>query len=167
MPYTGGGPGELYLQEDKALAKKLLAYEKVLYPDYATFAPGALFETGGNLRMPLFVKPLRMDASLGIDANSLVRSTQELMERVGLKAQCSGARRPEATRARPPRTKRTMEVRSTARAMASRTRRFARRGSRRLSARYAKVLPGLSRTSSEATRPSRCGRWASATSACT
>jgi D-alanine-D-alanine ligase len=82
LRYTGGGPGELYLQEDKALAKKLLAYEEVLYPDYATFAPGAEFETGGNLRMPLFVKPLRMDASLGIDERSLVRNTQELMERV-------------------------------------------------------------------------------------
>jgi D-alanine-D-alanine ligase len=82
VPYTGGGPGELYLQEDKALAKKLLAFENVLYPDFATFAPGAEFETGGNLRMPLFVKPLRMDASLGIDAKSLVRSTQELMDRV-------------------------------------------------------------------------------------
>jgi D-alanine-D-alanine ligase len=82
IPYTGGGPGELYLQEDKALSKKLLAYEQVLYPDFASFAPNAEFETGGRLRMPLFVKPLRMDASLGIDDRSLVRNTQELMERV-------------------------------------------------------------------------------------
>jgi D-alanine-D-alanine ligase len=82
IPYTGGGPGELYLQEDKALAKKLLAYEQVLSPDFATFAHNAEFETGGNLRMPLFVKPLRMDASLGIDERSVVRNTQELMERV-------------------------------------------------------------------------------------
>jgi D-alanine-D-alanine ligase len=82
LHYTGGGPGELYLQEDKALAKKLLAYEGVLYPDFATFAPGAEFETGGKLRMPLFVKPLRMDASLGIDERSLVRNTQDLLERV-------------------------------------------------------------------------------------
>jgi D-alanine-D-alanine ligase len=83
VPYTGGGPGELYLQEDKSLAKKLLAYEHVLYPDFASFAPDSGLETGGNLRMPLFVKPLRMDASLGIDAErSLVHSTQELMERV-------------------------------------------------------------------------------------
>jgi D-alanine-D-alanine ligase len=81
LHYTGGGPGELYLQEDKALAKKLLAYEGVLYPDFATFAPGERTETG-KLRMPLFVKPLRMDASLGIDEDSLVSSTQELMERV-------------------------------------------------------------------------------------
>lgn len=82
IPYTGGGPGELYLQEDKALSKKLLAYEQVLYPDFASFAPNAEFETGGRLRMPLFVKPLRMDASQGIDSRSLVRNTQELMERV-------------------------------------------------------------------------------------
>jgi D-alanine-D-alanine ligase len=83
VPYTGGGPGELYLQEDKALSKKLLAYEQVLYPDFASFAPSSAdFETGGNLRMPLFVKPARMDASLGIDEKSLVRNSRELMERV-------------------------------------------------------------------------------------
>jgi D-alanine-D-alanine ligase len=82
IPYTGGGPGEIFLQEDKALAKKLLAFEHIPYPDFATFAPNADFETGGNLRMPLFVKPLRMDASIGIDEKSFVRNTQQLMERV-------------------------------------------------------------------------------------
>src|SRR5687768_7467551 len=82
IPYTGGGPGELFLQEDKALSKKLLAFEQVLYPDFASFAPNAEFETGGKLRMPLFVKPLRSDASIGIDQKSLVNNTQELMERV-------------------------------------------------------------------------------------
>jgi D-alanine-D-alanine ligase len=82
IPYTGGGPGEIFLQEDKALAKKLLAFERIPYPDFATFSPDAEFETGGNLRMPLFVKPLRMDASIGIDERSLVRNTQQLMERV-------------------------------------------------------------------------------------
>src|SRR5882672_1922396 len=82
VPYTGGGPGEIFLQEDKALAKKLLAFEKIPYPDFVTFSPDADFETGGNLRMPLFVKPLRMDASIGIDEKSLVRNTQQLMDRV-------------------------------------------------------------------------------------
>ena len=60
-PYTGGGPAELALRQDKALAKRALAYEKILYPDFAVFSDGE-FETGGNLRMPLFVKPLRADA---------------------------------------------------------------------------------------------------------
>jgi D-alanine-D-alanine ligase len=82
LPHTGGGPGEIFLQEDKALSKKLLAFEHIPYPDFATFSPHADFETGGNLRMPLFVKPLRMDASIGIDERSLVRNTQQLLERV-------------------------------------------------------------------------------------
>ena len=83
LDYTGGGPGEIYLQEDKALGKKLLAYEKVLFPDFAVFARDSDFETGGNLRMPLFVKPLRMDASIGIDGKTaLVHNTTELMKRV-------------------------------------------------------------------------------------
>jgi D-alanine-D-alanine ligase len=82
LPYTGGGPGEIYIQEDKALTKKLLAFDKIPYPEYAVFTPDADLETGGHLRMPLFVKPLRMDASIGIDGRSLVRSTGEMMERV-------------------------------------------------------------------------------------
>jgi D-alanine-D-alanine ligase len=82
IPYTGGGPGEIFLQEDNALTKKLLAFEGIRYPDFATFPVDANFETGGNLRMPLFVKPLRMDASIGIDEKSLVRNTQQMMERV-------------------------------------------------------------------------------------
>jgi D-alanine-D-alanine ligase len=82
LRYTGGGPGEFYLQEDKALTKKLLAFDGISYPDFAVFSRDAGLETGGHLRMPLFVKPLRMDASIGIDAGSLVRSTHELMERV-------------------------------------------------------------------------------------
>src|SRR5262249_26103087 len=65
IPYTGGGPGEHYLQEDKVLTKKLLAYEGIKYPDFAVFSQDSKLETGGNLRMPLFVKPLRMDASIG------------------------------------------------------------------------------------------------------
>jgi D-alanine-D-alanine ligase len=82
LPYTGGGPGEIYIQEDKALTKKLLAFDGIRYPEYAVFSPDADLETGGQLRMPLFVKPLRMDASIGIDGKSLVRGTREMMERV-------------------------------------------------------------------------------------
>src|SRR5947209_13040377 len=82
LPYTGGGPGELYVQEDKALTKKLLAFDGIRYPDFAVFSRNADLETGGNLRMPLFVKPLRMDASIGISADSLVHSATDLMKRV-------------------------------------------------------------------------------------
>jgi D-alanine-D-alanine ligase len=82
LPHTGSGPGELYLSQDKGLTKKLLAFEDILYPRYAVFSRQAAFETGGNLRMPLFVKPLRSDASLGIGGKSLVHDAVALMERV-------------------------------------------------------------------------------------
>jgi D-alanine-D-alanine ligase len=81
LPFTGGGPGELYLREDKGLAKKALAFDGIRYPDFAVFSRDDL-ETGGNLRMPLFVKPLRADASMGIGTNSLVHDATALMERV-------------------------------------------------------------------------------------
>ena len=79
--YTGGGPSELALRQDKGLAKRALAFEKILYPDFAVFSRDD-FETGGNLRMPLFVKPLRADASIGIGTNSLVHDATSLMKRV-------------------------------------------------------------------------------------
>jgi D-alanine-D-alanine ligase len=83
VKYTGSGPGELYLSQDKGLTKKLLAFEDILYPRFAVFARDTAFETGGgNLRMPLFVKPLRSDASLGIGGKSLVHDATALMERV-------------------------------------------------------------------------------------
>ncbi|MBA3521020.1 MAG: ATP-grasp domain-containing protein [Gemmatimonadales bacterium] len=82
LKYTGSGPGELYLSQDKGLTKKMLAFEDILYPRYAVFSRERAFETGGNLRMPLFVKPLRSDASLGIGGKSLVHDAMALMERV-------------------------------------------------------------------------------------
>jgi D-alanine-D-alanine ligase len=82
LGYTGCGPGEAYLQQDKGLAKKLLAFDQIRYPDFAIFAADSTLETGGNLRLPLFVKPLRADASIGIDSGSLVRTSTELMKRV-------------------------------------------------------------------------------------
>jgi D-alanine-D-alanine ligase len=80
--YTGCGPGESYLQQDKGLAKKLLAFDQIRYPDFAVFAADSTLETGGNLHMPLFVKPLRADASIGIDGGSLVHTSTDLMKRV-------------------------------------------------------------------------------------
>ena len=82
LPYTGGGPGNLYLQQDKALAKKILAFDGILYPDFAVFTRDADLEARGSLRMPLFIKPLRTDASIGIGSNALVHNAQEMMERV-------------------------------------------------------------------------------------
>lgn len=82
LRYTGGGPGEFYLQQDKAVTKKLLAFDNIRYPDFGVFSQDSEMETGGNLRMPLFVKPLRQDASIGIEANALVSNIRDMMKRI-------------------------------------------------------------------------------------
>ena len=82
LPYTGGGPGELFIRGNKSLAKKILGYDQLKCPDFAVFSMNADLETGGKLRMPLIVKPLERDASIGIGANALVHSVTEMMERV-------------------------------------------------------------------------------------
>lgn len=82
LPYTGGGPGEFYLQEDKGITKKILAYENIRYPAYAVTPVDADTKSTGDLRFPMFVKPLRMDASIGISSKSLVRTAKELSERI-------------------------------------------------------------------------------------
>jgi D-alanine-D-alanine ligase len=82
LPYTGSGPAELALRQDKGLAKRALAFAQIKYPDFAVISPDQL-ETGGNLRMPMFVKPLRADASIGISARkSLVHTATSLMKQV-------------------------------------------------------------------------------------
>jgi D-alanine-D-alanine ligase len=82
LPYTGGGPGELYIRGNKSLAKKILSFEGLNCPDFAVFSRDAGLETGGKLRMPLIVKPLERDASIGITSSALVHSVPEMMERV-------------------------------------------------------------------------------------
>lgn len=82
LPHTGGGAGEMFLRQDKSLAKKLLAFDGILFPRFAVFPRNAGFETGGNLRMPLFIKPLRLDASIGIDAKSFVTDAGSMMKKV-------------------------------------------------------------------------------------
>ena len=38
VPYTGGGPGELFIRGNKSLAKKILAYDQLKCPDFAVFS---------------------------------------------------------------------------------------------------------------------------------
>lgn len=82
VPYVGGGPGEFFIQQDKAITKKLLAFDQIRFPDFAVVSQDAEMETGGSLHMPLFVKPLSMDASIGIEASSLVHNDRDLRRRV-------------------------------------------------------------------------------------
>ena len=80
--FVGGGPGEFYLQEDKGLTKKLLAFDGIRFPDFAVFPKGGDPGAIARLAMPLIVKPLRMDASIGIDAKAVVANEKDALKRV-------------------------------------------------------------------------------------
>ncbi|MGH7718881.1 MAG: D-alanine--D-alanine ligase family protein [Gemmatimonadaceae bacterium] len=82
VPYTGCGPRGLVLSRDKALSKKLLAYHDILVPAFETYPVGRKVRRPPELGFPLFVKSLTEHASLGVARASLVRSDEELEERV-------------------------------------------------------------------------------------
>lgn len=82
VPYVGGGPGEFFLQQDKGITKKLLAFEGVPFPPFAVFTPDSGLECAVGLKMPLIVKPLSMDSSIGISPSSIVTNEKDLMKRV-------------------------------------------------------------------------------------
>lgn len=81
LRFTGTGPSGMALRQDKAVTKKLLAFHDVPCPNYATFSKDRL-EFAGKMRFPLFVKPLRRDASAGITDSSLVNDYEHLMRRI-------------------------------------------------------------------------------------
>ncbi len=79
--FTGAPAFGLALAQDKALSKKLFSFHSVPYPKFSIMNAGQV-EWADNLEFPLFVKPLNQDASIGIDANSIVNDVKELMERI-------------------------------------------------------------------------------------
>ena len=81
--FTGGGPGEFYLRQDKGLAKKMLAFDQIRHPELRRLRPGR------RASRPAATFACRCSSSrsaptprIGIDAGSLVHDTKELMERI-------------------------------------------------------------------------------------
>ncbi len=79
--FTGAGPQGLYLAQDKAIAKKLLAFHGIHTPYFATGFRGRL-EWSHDIAFPLIVKPALEDGSIGIRFNAVVHSVKDLMERI-------------------------------------------------------------------------------------
>jgi D-alanine-D-alanine ligase len=80
--FTGSGSLALALAGDKSLAKKLFEFHGVRSPDFAIIAPGHVEGNPSLATFPLMVKPIATDASIGITAQSVVSSVDEMMERV-------------------------------------------------------------------------------------
>src|SRR6185312_4241693 len=81
LPYTGAGPHASFLAQDKATAKKMFHFHEIRTPYFATAYRGNI-DHAHDVKFPLIVKPQLEDGSIGIDAEAVVNSVKELMERV-------------------------------------------------------------------------------------
>jgi D-alanine-D-alanine ligase len=81
LRYTGSSPSGLMLAGDKNLAKKVLSFHGIPTPRFASVFRGAL-DAGADLGFPVIVKPPQEDASIGINASSVVHDLKGLLERI-------------------------------------------------------------------------------------
>jgi D-alanine-D-alanine ligase len=82
QPYTGCNPRGLTLARDKALTKKILAYEGIKVPEFAVFLKRRAFKRPERLAFPLLVKSLTEEGSAGLSSASIVNDDEKLAERV-------------------------------------------------------------------------------------
>lgn len=79
--YTGSPPLTLGLSLDKGISKDILTMRGIATPAYRV-VESASASLEGLAMFPLIVKPLKEDASLGIDPDAVVKNALELRKRV-------------------------------------------------------------------------------------
>lgn len=88
IPYTGSKVLALALALDKPMTKRVLLYHGLPTPEFQVFErpdepiDDDLLTPDGTLRFPLFVKPSREGTSMGVSAQSIVRTVDELRAQV-------------------------------------------------------------------------------------
>jgi D-alanine-D-alanine ligase len=83
VPYTGCNPRGLMLARGKDLSKTLVHYHRIPVPAFAVFPMGRKVRRPPRLALPLIVKSLIEDGSMGISQASVVDTDEKLAERVG------------------------------------------------------------------------------------
>jgi D-alanine-D-alanine ligase len=82
VPYTGCNPRGLMLARDKALAKQVMSYHRIPYPEFMVIPLHRMVRRPKYLTFPLIVKSVSEEASLGISQASIVEDDDKLRERV-------------------------------------------------------------------------------------
>jgi D-alanine-D-alanine ligase len=82
ISYTGAGPLALGTALNKPRVKDILTAHGIRTPRSQVFEPAGKFSVDPAMKFPLFVKPAREDASVGISDDSVVSSAAELRKRV-------------------------------------------------------------------------------------
>ncbi|NDJ76254.1 MAG: hypothetical protein GYB65_08335 [Chloroflexi bacterium] len=88
IPYTGSGVLTLALTLDKPMTKRVLLHHGLPTPEFQVLHHAdqpldpAFLAPDGSLRVPLFVKPASEGSSMGVSAQSIVRTPEELRAQV-------------------------------------------------------------------------------------
>jgi D-alanine-D-alanine ligase len=82
IPYTGCQPRGLVLARGKDLSKTLVHYHRIPVPAFAVFPMRRKVRRPPRLALPLIIKSVSEDSSLGIAQASVVDSDEKLAERV-------------------------------------------------------------------------------------
>jgi D-alanine-D-alanine ligase len=82
IPYTGCKSRGLVLARGKDLSKTLVHYHRIAVPAFAVFPMGRKVRRPSRLALPLIVKSVSEDASIGISQASVVDTDEKLAERV-------------------------------------------------------------------------------------
>ncbi len=82
IPFTGATSGGLFLSGDKHVSKKIFDFHRISYADFFVVRVGQDVAVPKGFTYPLFVKPVREDASIGIDDNSVANNYESLVKKV-------------------------------------------------------------------------------------
>ncbi len=82
IPYTGCSPEALHICKDKGLAKKILSYHRVHVPNFLISRKSSPLRGLGDLKFPVFIKPLDLEASEGISQLSFAEDKESALDRV-------------------------------------------------------------------------------------
>lgn len=88
IPYTGSKVLALALALDKPMTKRILTYHGLPTPEFQVFeqvddpVDDDLLDEDGELRFPMFVKPSREGTSVGVTAESIVTTVDQLYSQV-------------------------------------------------------------------------------------
>jgi D-alanine-D-alanine ligase len=82
VPFTGCGALGLSLCKNKGLSKEILSHHRIRVPNFIILPVGKKVVRPKRMAFPLFIKPLKEEASYGISQASFVESDEQFQQRV-------------------------------------------------------------------------------------
>lgn len=82
IPFTGARPEALHICKDKGLSKKILTYHRIAVPHFLISRKSSPLRSLQNLKLPVFIKPLDLEASEGISQLSFAETPKDALDRV-------------------------------------------------------------------------------------